>query len=127
MAPDMMSDTGQEETEASHSTAIDDVADTASVEDLASEQDIASEDTALADTATETTEDHAPDPMDQSPLFALPGAGPGLVWMLTRAGVETIEDLAAADPDDLAQRLGLVGEILDLAAWITWAQGQAEA
>jgi predicted flap endonuclease-1-like 5' DNA nuclease len=47
-------------------------------------------------------------------LDALPGVGPGLVWLLNRAGVHTAADLAAADPAALSDRLGLVGRLIDV-------------
>ncbi|MBF9029964.1 hypothetical protein HKCCE3408_06130 [Rhodobacterales bacterium HKCCE3408] len=54
-------------------------------------------------------------------LMTLPGIGPGLVWMLQRAGVLTLDDMAAADPKSLAASMGLVGELLDLDWWIDCA------
>lgn len=56
------------------------------------------------------------------PLAGLPGAGPGLIWMLNRAGIVTLADLATADTVELSRKLGLLGEILDLETWITQAQ-----
>ncbi|SEA37356.1 hypothetical protein [Rubrimonas cliftonensis] len=49
-------------------------------------------------------------------IAALPGVGPGLVWLLGQAGVATLHDLAASDPDALADRLGLVGRLVDVQA-----------
>lgn len=63
-------------------------------------------------------------PADSS-LFALPGAGSGLVWMLRSSGIETLEDLAAADADRLSADLGLIGQILDIRDWIAFARAQA--
>ena len=57
----------------------------------------------------------ASDPVD---LDRLPGAGPALVWMLRASGIHSLADLAAAEADDLETRLGLVGALLDLPAWI---------
>lgn len=57
-----------------------------------------------------------------SDLNQLPGAGVGLVWMLAQCGIHSLADLARADGDDLAQQMGLVGQILDLSHWITIAQ-----
>ncbi|ARE42190.1 hypothetical protein RGUI_4049 [Rhodovulum sp. P5] len=59
-----------------------------------------------------------------SDLFDLPGAGSGLVWMLQNAGVATMRDLAAADADALSERLGLIGQILDIGHWIDFAKSQ---
>jgi hypothetical protein len=42
--------------------------------------------------------------------------------MLSKAGIQSIDDLANADPETLTRDLGLVGEILDLDYWITWAR-----
>jgi predicted flap endonuclease-1-like 5' DNA nuclease len=94
----------------------------------------AAEETELDDIEPEDIEPQAPPPPDPPPaaripeeppmadaLYALPGAGPGLVWMLGRAGISSLEDLAAADKDALTKKLGLVGEILDLDYWIDWA------
>lgn len=58
-----------------------------------------------------------------SPLASLPGAGPGLVWMLNQCNVRTLEDLAAQDSQLLSQKLGVVGQILDVSRWIELAQG----
>lgn len=55
-------------------------------------------------------------------LFLLPGAGPGLVWMLGQVGIETLDDLSRADAKVLSARLGIVGQILNVEAWITFAQ-----
>lgn len=64
-------------------------------------------------------------PADQgSSLYALPGAGPGLVWMLEQVGIDSLNDLARADAVDLGTRLGLVGQILNVPSWIAFAQAQ---
>lgn len=65
-----------------------------------------------------------PDPDPNSDLFALPGAGSGLVWMLQNAGVGTMRELADADPEALSQRLGLIGQILDIGHWIDFARAR---
>lgn len=64
-----------------------------------------------------------PDLGPDSDLLALPGAGPGLVWLLGAAGIATLADLAAADAQDLRGRLGPVGQLLNLDTWIAWARG----
>jgi predicted flap endonuclease-1-like 5' DNA nuclease len=56
-----------------------------------------------------------------SDLHALPGAGSGLVWMLEQCGIRSMADLSGADAADLAARMGLVGQMLDLDAWIAFA------
>ncbi|MEM1273979.1 MAG: hypothetical protein AAGF88_09180 [Pseudomonadota bacterium] len=61
-----------------------------------------------------------------SDLSKLPGIGPGLVWMLTNAGVASLAEMAQADPTALARKLGLVGELLDLDYWIACAADLAE-
>ena len=59
-------------------------------------------------------------------LEQLPGAGPGLVWALGRAGVGSLGDLAALDPEALAERLGPIGRLVPAARWIAAARA-AEA
>jgi predicted flap endonuclease-1-like 5' DNA nuclease len=55
-------------------------------------------------------------------LDRLPGAGPGLVWALERAGIARLGDLAASAPAPLADRLGPIGGLIDLPAWIDFAR-----
>ena len=55
-------------------------------------------------------------------LAALPGAGPGLIWMLNQCSITSLNDLAAADPARLSQDLGVVGQILDVKKWLEFAQ-----
>lgn len=57
----------------------------------------------------------------ESDLHMLPGAGPGLVWMLQHCGVTSLDDLARADPEALTDRMGLVGQMLDLSSWVAFA------
>ncbi|TKD17489.1 hypothetical protein FBT96_14280 [Rhodobacter capsulatus] len=57
-----------------------------------------------------------------SDLVRLPGAGPGLIWMLNECEIHTLADLAAADCTDLTARMGLAGRILDLGGWIAFAR-----
>lgn len=59
---------------------------------------------------------------DESDLFRLPGAGAGLVWMLIRCGIQSLDDLARADADELAGKLGVIGRILNLEPWIEFAK-----
>ncbi|MEO1238065.1 MAG: hypothetical protein AAFW64_00090 [Pseudomonadota bacterium] len=60
-------------------------------------------------------------------LSAIPGAGPGLIWMLWNASVRNLDDLAAARPADLQAALGPVGVILDVEALIAFArEGQKQ-
>ena len=60
-------------------------------------------------------------------LDRLPGAGPGLIWMLRQCGIFTLADLAACDAAALGARLGLVGQILDVSLWRDFALREAEA
>lgn len=60
-------------------------------------------------------------PVDHE-LMALPGAGPGLVWMLQKAGIGSLDAMANADADHLRTAMGLVGELLDLRYWIDCAR-----
>jgi hypothetical protein len=45
--------------------------------------------------------------------------------MLERCGVRSLADLAAADADELRAALGLIGELVDLGAWIEFAKVEA--
>ncbi|EGJ20195.1 hypothetical protein RSWS8N_18584 [Cereibacter sphaeroides WS8N] len=64
--------------------------------------------------------------MADSDLFALPGAGVGLVWMLNTAGVRSLRDLADADGPQLTRDLGLIGQIMDVGDWIVFARKACE-
>jgi predicted flap endonuclease-1-like 5' DNA nuclease len=64
-------------------------------------------------------------PEPRSDLTELPGAGPGLVWLLEECGVSSMAELAMADADDLTAKLGLVGQLLDLEHWIAHAQSRS--
>jgi hypothetical protein len=57
-------------------------------------------------------------------LSSLPGAGPGLIWMLQKCGIASLKDLAGADPAILVPRLGLVGKIVNVQSWQRYAQRQ---
>lgn len=59
-----------------------------------------------------------------SDLATLPGAGPGLIWMLQKCGIASLEDLAVADAATLVPRLGLVGRIVNVQGWQRYAQRQ---
>ena len=58
-------------------------------------------------------------------LDRLPGAGPGLIWALKRAGVRRLADLAALERDVLADRLGPIGRLVPLERWIGVARAAA--
>jgi predicted flap endonuclease-1-like 5' DNA nuclease len=57
-----------------------------------------------------------------SDLDRLPGAGPGLVWALERAGLRSLADLAPLATGELAARLGPVGRLVPAEAWIAAAR-----
>ncbi|MDX8355841.1 hypothetical protein [Cognatiyoonia sp. IB215182] len=63
----------------------------------------------------------------ESELAKLPGAGPGLIWMLSQCGVFTLQDLAHQDEKKLASQLGIVGQIIDVGQWILFAQSKIQA
>jgi predicted flap endonuclease-1-like 5' DNA nuclease len=93
-----------------HSDAADDAANNEAPEDAESN-----------DSSTADPEEIR----EPSDLVQLPGAGEGLVWMLERAGISSLAELAEADADTLALQLGTVGELLDLTYWIEFAQESA--
>jgi hypothetical protein len=84
-----------------------------------------SDDSATAEepAPVETTE---PEPRG-APLDALPGVGPGLVWLLEKAGVRDVETLADSDAQALSERLGLVGRLVDVSALQTLARQASRA
>lgn len=97
-------------------------ADPECVDQMPDEQDF---DTPLALTAQNhalVTTDPGASPAMPTDLYLLPGIGPGLIWLFARAGVHSLDDLAAADAERLEPRLGLVGRLLDLDGWIEQAQ-----
>ena len=55
-------------------------------------------------------------------LDRLPGAGPGLVLALRRAGLPRLADVAGLEPADLAARLGPVGRLIPAETWIAAAR-----
>jgi len=63
----------------------------------------------------------------QGDLDRLPGAGPGLVWALERAGLRRLADLAPLAPAELAARLGPLGRLVPAQTWIDTARGAAPA
>lgn len=62
----------------------------------------------------------------ESELFALPGSGPGLVWMLEKSGISDLKALAEADVEKLRTDLGLIAKILDVDYWIEFARKSQE-
>jgi predicted flap endonuclease-1-like 5' DNA nuclease len=55
-------------------------------------------------------------------LDRLPGAGPGLVWALERAGIHCLADLAPLAPEELVARLGPIGRLVPAEAWLETAR-----
>jgi predicted flap endonuclease-1-like 5' DNA nuclease len=55
-------------------------------------------------------------------LDRLPGAGPGLVWALKRAGLGSLAEVAALEAAELADRLGPLGRLVPAGAWIEAAR-----
>jgi hypothetical protein len=55
-------------------------------------------------------------------LDRLPGAGPGLIWALERAGLRRLADLAPLAPAELAARLGPLGRLVPAQSWIEAAR-----
>ena len=66
-------------------------------------------------------------PEAASDLGKLPGAGPGLVQALGRAGLARLADLAPLEPEALAARLGPIGRLIPAAAWIAAARAETAA
>jgi len=64
-------------------------------------------------------------PAAPTDLDRLPGAGPGLVRALQRAGLVRLADVAPLAPEDLAARLGPLGRLVPAAAWIDAAREAA--
>ena len=66
-----------------------------------------------------------PEPAPATDLDRLPGAGPGLVDALRRAGIDRLADLAPLAPEALAARLGPIGRLVPAARWIATAREAA--
>ena len=58
----------------------------------------------------------------ESDLFDLPAIGPGMVWMLHQCGIASLQQLSNTKPDDLAAKLGVVGQIVSMEPWIDYAR-----
>jgi predicted flap endonuclease-1-like 5' DNA nuclease len=63
-----------------------------------------------------------PAPAPERDLDRLPGAGPGLVRALERAGLRRLADIAPLAPEELAARLGPIGRLVPAQAWIDTAR-----
>jgi len=70
--------------------------------------------------------EHPDGPDCDTDLMSIPGAGPGLIWMFSKASVRSLDDLAKADAEDLTAALGPVGQILDVAQLIDFARQHTE-
>lgn len=57
-----------------------------------------------------------------SDLDRLPGAGPGIVWVLQREGIGRLADLARLEAGEVAGRLGPLGRLVPLGDWISFAR-----
>ena len=69
--------------------------------------------------AAPTEAEPDPTPTSAEPagdLATLPDLGPGLIWLLGKAGVDSVAALRDADPDALAEKLGIVGRLVDVRA-----------
>ncbi|MEM8537582.1 MAG: hypothetical protein AAGF56_06950 [Pseudomonadota bacterium] len=75
-----------------------------------------------AEAALTTGSTAAMDDWQTSPLAQLPGAGPGLVWVLTQCGVHDMADLADRDPAELSEAMGVIGQIIDVSTWVDFAR-----
>lgn len=54
-------------------------------------------------------------------LWQLHGIGPGLIWALDQVGIKTLADLRRSQPSVVKARLGMIGSLIDLNAWIATA------
>ena len=72
-------------------------------------------------TATEAAAEEGDD-WRHSELAQLPGAGPGLVWMLEQCDIHTLAELADCEASALSAQLGVVGQILDVREWVAYAK-----
>jgi predicted flap endonuclease-1-like 5' DNA nuclease len=66
-----------------------------------------------------------PGPEPGTDLDRLPGAGPGLVAALRRAGLDRLADIAPLAPEALAERLGPLGRLVPAATWVAAARAAA--
>lgn len=90
--------------------------------DLPATHDDAAVEGAAPEASPPADEIVAEETMEASDLATLPGAGPGLVWMLGQCGVHSLGDLAQKSPEQLTSDLGVIGQILDVSQWIEFAR-----
>lgn len=57
-----------------------------------------------------------------SGLDRLPGVGPGLVWALGRAGLDSLAAIAPLAPEELSDRLGPIGRLVPAERWVATAR-----
>lgn len=57
-------------------------------------------------------------------LHRLPGIGPGMVHRLNQLGIATLNDMAAADIDQLIPKLGAVAALVRLDVWRDFARAE---
>lgn len=57
-------------------------------------------------------------------LHRLEGAGPGLIWALRRAGIACLSELAPLETADIVSRLGPLGHLVPVQAWIDTARAE---
>lgn len=111
-----------EETAADIKSALED-ADLTLIEDVPEEiQEIIESGDLVNESPAAPNYDRESDEIMQTDLATLPGAGPGLVWMLHENGIKCLPDLAKADVAELKAGLGLIGQILNVQAWIDFAK-----
>ena len=70
--------------------------------------------------AASASEEEAPETVEGEPVTVLKGIGPAYADRLEDAGIETVADLAAADPEDLAERVDLSAK--RVGRWVDAAQ-----
>ncbi|MCD2198447.1 helix-hairpin-helix domain-containing protein [Halobacterium sp. KA-4] len=68
-------------------------------------------------------EEETPTSVDGDPVTVLKGIGPAYADRLEDAGIETVADLAAADPEELAERVDLSAK--RVGRWVDTAQDHA--
>ena len=78
----------------------------------------------LDDTSAELMLDGSAAQDIKTDLSQLPRSGPGLIWMLQGCNIHSLADLAGAEAVTLTAQLGAVGRIMNVQAWIDFAQSQ---
>jgi predicted flap endonuclease-1-like 5' DNA nuclease len=68
-------------------------------------------------------EEEVPETVEGEPVTVLKGIGPAYADRLEDAGIETVADLAAADPEELAERVDLSAK--RVGRWVDTAQDHA--